>query len=169
MRRIVAKAEPRFDLDLEYGREAEQRLAELFDYLAEGSAKVEVKRKRIIDLWLYVEQFCDKGKTGNFRPSGISVSTAHVYAFAIAGTGIMIVIPTALLRESLSHPSVRDSAETDGTCPTRGKLVHLRALFDTYQKSAKAPSSAAKPEPAAPTINTDEPISFTADDVLRWG
>lgn len=161
---LVAKAEPRFDLDLNYGREAEERLAEFFDWIAGGSGQVEVKRKRIVDLSLYVEQSCDKGRTGRFQPSGISVSTAHVWAFAVANTGIMIVIPAALLRESLSHPSVVDKAETDGSCPTRGKLVHLKAIFDTYMRRPQPGTGREQNQQAA---LSSAPINLTAADI-KW-
>lgn len=166
--KLVKKAEPRFDLDLNYGRQAEARLAEFFDWIAEGKGRVEVKRKRIIDLSIYVEESCDKGRTGRFAPSGISVTTAHVWAFAIADTGIMMVIPTQLLKESLSHPSVKDKAETDGSCPTRGKLVHLRAIFDTYMRSSGQADVTACAQCGRDSCEGHGPVEVVHAKPLNW-
>jgi hypothetical protein len=135
----ISKAEPRFDIDLAYGRQAELQLGEFLDWIAQGNGRVEVKRKRIADLELYVEEYCDKGRTGHYEPSGILVTAAHAWAFTVSESGISMLIPTPLLVASLSHRSVRYASCTKGTCPTRGKLVNLRAIFDTYNRlKAKA-------------------------------
>jgi hypothetical protein len=129
----IAKAEPRFDLDLQYGHEGERNVQRVFDLVAAGSPKVEVKTKRrFIDLFLYVETHHDPGARGVFVPSGISVTTADLWVFNVGTTGVSHLIPTALLREAIQHPSAQDKTQTDGSCPTRGKLVHLDAIFATH-------------------------------------
>jgi len=128
------KAEPRFDLDATYGGQGELQIADYLDWIARGNGRVEVKRKRILDLFFYVETHCDKGRRGVYEPSGILGTTAAVWAFVIGDTGIAVLVPTDLLKASLGHPSVRDKEEKDGQCPTRGRLVNLAALLDTYRK-----------------------------------
>lgn len=130
-----SKAEPRFDLDCSYGKQGELQIAEFLDWIARGNGRVEVKRKRLLDLEFYVETACDKGRRGNYTPSGINVTTAHAWAFVIADTGIAIIVPTEVLREMLDDPSARDRAERDGSCPTKGRLINLGALL--YRQKRK--------------------------------
>lgn len=115
--------EPRFDLDLPYGKQGELQISEFLDWIATGNGRVEVKRKRYLDHRLYVETHCDKGRTGTYRPSGITTTTAHVWVFVIGDTGIHVAIPIDLLRFMLSDPSSRPREERDGDCPTRGMLI----------------------------------------------
>jgi hypothetical protein len=74
----TGKAEPRFDLDYAYGRQGELQIGEFLEWIANGNGQVEVKRKRFLDLDFYVETHCDKGRKGNYQPSGISVTTAKM-------------------------------------------------------------------------------------------
>ena len=129
-----AKAEPRFDLDLSYGRAGELQMAAFYRLVADGSGLVEVKRKRLIDLELYVETECDKGATGHYTPSGISVTTAATWCFVIADSGIHVAIPTALLRTMLTAPSSRPKEEHDGDCPTRGMLINFGMLLRRFRQ-----------------------------------
>lgn len=122
-------AEPRFDIDATYGGQGELLLADYLTWLAEGNGRIEVKRKRYCDLRFYVETHCDKGRRGEYQPSGISVTTASAWAFVIADTGISIIVPTDELRAMITDSSTKDVAEADGTCPTRGKLINLTVLL----------------------------------------
>jgi hypothetical protein len=128
------RAEPRFDIDLAYGRQGELQISDYLTWLAEGNGRIEVKRKRYIDLNFYVEMQCDKGRTGVYLPSGISITTAEAWAFPIADTGIAVIIPTNELRSMLEDPSTYDREERDGSCPTRGKLVNLGALLYRHKR-----------------------------------
>ena len=71
------KGEPRFDLDLDYGKQAELQLGEYLDWIAAGNGRVEVKHKRLPDLDFYVETENDPGAAGQYQPSGISITTAQ--------------------------------------------------------------------------------------------
>jgi len=125
----LGKAEPRFDIDLAYGHQGELQIGEFLDWIANGNAAVEVKRKRFLDHRIYVETHCDKGRSGVFAPSGINVTTAAMWVFIIGDTGVHIAIPTDLLREQLNDPSSSDKEERDGSCPTRGKLIDFCVLL----------------------------------------
>jgi hypothetical protein len=146
------KAEPRFDIDLPYGRQAELQLADYLSWLAEGNGRIEVKRKRRLDLWFYVETHCDKGRRGVYAPSGISTTGAAAWAFTIADTNISIILPTEDLRAALIDPSTRDCEENDGSCPTRGRLVSLNVLLYRHQRRQQqvAPAPPRPVEPARP-------------------
>lgn len=121
------KAEPRFDLDLAYGRQAELQIRDFLDWVAAGNGRVEVKRKRYLDHRFYVETHCDYAARGEYRPSGINATTAVVWAFVIGDTGIHVAIPTEILKAAVGQG--RDVEERDGTCPTRGKLIDFAALL----------------------------------------
>lgn len=123
------KAEPRFDLDVEWGRQGELQIGDFLAWIANGDARVEVKRKRILDHKLYIETHCDKGRRGLYAPSGINVTTAQVWCFVIGDTGIHVAIPTDLLREAIREPTSRFVEEPDGSCPTRGVLLDLCVLL----------------------------------------
>ena len=129
------KAEPRFDIDATYGGQGELQIADYLTWLANGYGRIEVKRKRYLDLNFYVETHCDKGRKGLYQPSGISVSTATAWAFVIGDTGIALIIPADELRSMLDDPSSQDKQEVDGSCPTKGKLVSLNVLL--YRRRGK--------------------------------
>ena len=129
------KAEPRFDIDVDYGRQGELQICEYLTWLANGNGRIEVKRKRYLDLNFYVETHADKGRTGVYQPSGITITTAAAWAFVIADTNISLIIPTDELRAMLDDPSSRDREERDGSCPTRGKLVSLNVLLYRRRRS----------------------------------
>ena len=82
-----------------------------------------------------METHCDRGCRGVFQPSGIHMSTAHVWAFVIGDSGIAVIVPIGHLRAMLEDPSARDRAETHGAYPTRGKLINLGALLWRYKQS----------------------------------
>jgi hypothetical protein len=136
------KCEPAFDRDLSYGEQGELLVDNFLEWIARGNGRVEVKRKRRIDFELYVETSCDKGRKGFYKPSGINLTKADVWVFIVHETGIAIFIPTPLLKEFLFHCSVRDKEERDGSCPTKGKLVNLAALFRELDRKGKKPIKA---------------------------
>ena len=125
----MTRAEPRWDIDLPYGKQGECQLGDYLTWIAEGNGRVEVKRKRYLDVEFYVETHCDKGRLGDYRPSGITVTEADMWAFVIADTGLALCVPTELLRAAILHPTARAKEEEDGTCPTRGMLVNVGAML----------------------------------------
>src|SRR3972149_12288512 len=70
------RPEPRFDIDFSYGNVGERLRETHYAWIMDGSGKVEVKRNRYLDLHLYVEQSCNKGRGGCYEPSGINVTEA---------------------------------------------------------------------------------------------
>jgi hypothetical protein len=132
------KAEPRFDLDVKKGEQGELLIGTYLDWIAAGNGRVEVKRKGYYDLAFYVETHCDKGRAGVYQPSGISITTAHAWAFVIAGSDISLIVPTEHLRSMLEHVTTKDRACNEGSCPTRGKLINLAAMLYEFRKREQA-------------------------------
>lgn len=152
------KAEPRFDIDYAYGRKGELIIGDFLRGIADGKGRVEVKRKRYLDWWFYVETHCDKGRTGNFEPSGISVTEAEAWAVVFGDTGISLLVPTHELRALIDDASSRDRTESDGQCPTRGKLVNLVVLLWRHKQQARA----AEPR------KVSETVKVPAETDIRW-
>jgi hypothetical protein len=122
---------PEWDIDKSYGEEGERRFAELFGWLATGDPRVEVKRKRRTDDWFYIElQHNPHGR--GWRNSGLHTTQAEIWAFVIADTGVMVAFPTALLRAALRYGIGKPAAETDGDCPTEGRLLRLPNLMTVF-------------------------------------
>lgn len=138
---IVSKAEPRFDLDLSYGQKGETLIGTFLEWIGTANGQIEVKRKRILDLKFYVETHCDKGRRGNYAPSGILVTTSTAWAFVLGDTNISLIVPTVELRAMLDDPSTQDKEERDGNCPTRGKLIDLAVLLYRHKQKFEIPKA----------------------------
>lgn len=123
------RAEPHFDIDLEYGKLGERHVDEVLREIACGNGRVEVKRKSVPDEWFYVETHCDYGRRGQYWASGILNTKADTWAIVMGDTGKTIIVPTPLLRQMLDDPSSQDKEERDGNNPTRGRLVSLVVLL----------------------------------------
>lgn len=121
---------PAFDFDLAYGEDGERRAASVLGWLLDGDARVEVKTKRRTDDWLYVETEQDPGGTGTlWRPSGIATTEAPHWAYVVAETGILIVVPARALRWSVTNGVGRDKECRDGDNPTRGQLLRFARIL----------------------------------------
>lgn len=129
-------AEPRFDLDYAYGRQGELLVGDYLAQLANGQSQIEVKRKSYVDANFYVETECDKGRTGTFHPSGLSTSEAETWAFVIADTRIVLLVPCELLRKAVAHKSAIRKEEKDGSCPTHGFLINIGLLLNLAKAEA---------------------------------
>lgn len=127
--RIQNGYEPRFDVDMVFGHQAELWTGRLVDYLKAG--RIEVKHKRRLDSSFYVEYSCLRG--GLWQPSGISTTEAAIWLFMIADTGVAVVVEATRLRSVVKHIfKVRPRSrvrETDGSHPTLGVLVRLSDLL----------------------------------------
>lgn len=119
--------EPRFDLNLREGLHGEDTVAA---FLGLDSSRIEVKRKSYRDTHFYIEYEHDPDRKQVYRPSGIQTTTAHYWVFVIDDTGIQVVIPTVKLRAAFDSVIGQFKAETDGDCPTHGRLVSLAALLN---------------------------------------
>lgn len=126
---MTAGYEPRFDHDYPYGRQGEFLVDDVMAWLAAGQAQIETKRKRRVDLRLYVECYQNPRRCGTWKPSGINVSTAEYWAYVVADTGCVLFIPRHLLLDAIDHQLGREAQETDGDNPTAGRLIHLGQIL----------------------------------------
>lgn len=122
--------EPRFDHDYEYGQQGELLIGDAIAALRGGQARVEVKRKRRLDDWLYVELMQDPGGTGTrWKDSGLNVTAAEWWAYVVGDTGFLLFIPTDLLRWAVSVEGGKPCEEKDGDNPTMGRLFRVSWLL----------------------------------------
>ena len=121
---------PAFDFDLAYGEAGERRAETVLRWLVDGDVRVEVKTKRRGDDWLYVETFQDPGGAGTrWKPSGISITGASLWAYVVGNTGIVLVLPADLLRRSIAEGRGKELACEDGDNPTQGRLLRVGRLI----------------------------------------
>jgi hypothetical protein len=127
--------EPRFDHDYAYGQQGEFLIGDAIKSLGDGQGRVEVKRKRRLDDMIYVELMQDPGGAGTrWKPSGLNVTDAEWWAFAVGDTRMILFIPTDLLRWAVSTDAGRPCAETDGDNPTEGRLFRVSWLIQSLQR-----------------------------------
>lgn len=93
--------DPRWDITLRYGEGGERYVYELL-HMSPGE-HIEVKRKSYIDDHFYFETEQSPRADGTFGPSGLNTTKADHWAFVIADTGVVVIVPTRLLRERFGH------------------------------------------------------------------
>lgn len=134
---------PYWDVDRPWGEAGQEYVKEVFSWPA--ASKIEVKRKRRIDEWIYVELEQNPFGKG-WRPSGLAVTQAELWAWVVAGTGAMFICRADMLRAALGcdRPWIRKAREDDGECPTRGKLIEIPRMLawvsNVYGLGPEAPS-----------------------------
>jgi hypothetical protein len=138
--RMTNGYQPKWDLDLKLGEAAQRYVLQRFIWLCDGDGHihVEVKHKRRSDDWLYVEQEHRPPGATEYRPSGISASEAELWAYSIGDTGAVIFVPTFALRSAIAAGYGRPVEETDGDCPTRGRLLRIATILNQAHMIAEA-------------------------------
>jgi hypothetical protein len=126
---------PSFDVDWRYGVTdgGEALVREICGLIDSEKVHIEVKRKRRSDGYFYVELEHDPGRRQAFIPSGLSITTAEVWAFAIADTGVVLMAKTEALTTAIGRNYGFPAAETDGSCPTRGRLLSFWDLLSAFR------------------------------------
>lgn len=123
---------PQWDNDLEYGQAGEAFICEVFPEIDDG--RTEVKRKRYIDDLFYVEYECRRAD--GWQPSGIATSTASMWAFVIADTGLALVVPKVTVvevaRKVWNEKPSRHKQCVVGSHPTKGVLVSFQEFMDFH-------------------------------------
>ena len=127
--------EPSFDIDWRYGVTAggEALVREICGLIDDEKVHIEVKRKRRSDGYFYVELEHDPGRRQAFVPSGLSITTAEVWAFVIADCGLVLMTKTEALTTAVDRNYGFPAAETDGSCPTRGRLLSFWDLLSALR------------------------------------
>ncbi len=117
---------PNWDYDLAFGAEGEATAK------AWHRGGHETKAKRRLDDGFYLEYEQNPFDQG-WRPSGVMVTDAPYYEWVIAETGIVLAVPTPVLRHCVTHELGYPVEETDGTCPTRGRLLRLSDMLTAWK------------------------------------
>lgn len=91
----VGHTRSKFDLDLEYGTEGENKVLSILN----GAKKVEVKSDKIA----YFSRRIAVEYEFSGKPSGIATTEADYWAFLIEQTGTVIFIPTDKLKQLCRH------------------------------------------------------------------
>ena len=115
-----------FDLDLKFGVEGENTVANLLSI-----DTVEVKRDA---RWketgnLYIETECWYNSSQSWEPSGLSVSRATHYAFVLEG--MVVILPTDQLKE-ITYSNGRPIECKIEPNPSKGYLIKLSHIVE-YQ------------------------------------
>lgn len=139
--RVPIGYEPRFDVDVERGKQGEMFVHGIIDALKNGGHRIEVKtdeRSRETGN-VYVEYECRK--RGEYVKSGIATSEAQVWVFVLDQGNVALAISTERLRE-LARSAFRKgriAEERDGSHPTRGALIRLPDLISAGTHAVRAP------------------------------
>lgn len=119
---------PGWDIDLEWGKEGEARVAEM---LGLSGKTIEVKRDRhTYSPNLFIETH--QQRAGIWLPSGVKTSTADFWVYIMGET--FTVIPTGVLKLAVQmYSSECDAIVITHDTPTRGVLIP-RVLIQQVQR-----------------------------------
>jgi len=143
--RMAAGRNPEWDIDWEIGKNGELFVIDLIQSLKDGT-RVETKT----DIWaartgnLYIEYSCRY--FGEYKPSGIAVTTAEVWALVLA-TEVTVFAPVDRLKAVARYYYVRGYTKNggiNGTHPTWGVLIPVRNLLGDLMRPPELPP---RPQP----------------------
>ncbi len=139
---ITSNSDSRYDVSWRYGvtEGGEALVRHVCGQVDDDHVWIEVKRKRRNDGKFYVELEHDPGRRGRFIPSGLSVTHADIWAFVIEDTANMHWTSTTVLKTAIERNYGFPAKETDGSCPTRGRLL---SVFDLIGATKPGPASRA--------------------------
>lgn len=135
---MTAGYEPRWDRDLERGKQGEMFAHRIAMMSRDGSSTVEVKT----DAWwlktqrFYVELECYHASKGQWRPSGLATTEALYWTFVAGKHEVEMTLATAHLRRAVKYAAERHSNNSKAECakgshPTRGVYVYLYDIAHT--------------------------------------
>jgi hypothetical protein len=122
-----------FDIDLKRGQQAELWVVDICEMMAKRSGEIEVKCDfRWEDTGrIYIEMEC-RGRDGIWRPSGLAVTKAKLWAFKLGNHAGLFCFDTDWLRKAVamaaSHPNNHVECKY-GANPTRGVTVHVNHFW----------------------------------------
>lgn len=150
--RISDGYEPRFDIDIERGRQGEMFVLGILEALKEGGSRVEVKRDdRSQETGnIYVEYQCRR--RDGWAASGIAVSEAQIWVFVLCLGDLAVCVSTERLKQlaRVAYRRGRVAEETDGSHPTKGVLIRLTDLVRSGTKAFRGTNKATSCSREAP-------------------
>lgn len=138
--RVPDGNEPRFDIDIERGKQGEMFVHGIIEALKGGGHRVEIKRDdRSQETGnIYVEYMCRK--RGRFEWSGIATTEAQIWVYVLEQGHLAVAISTERLKD-LARTAIqrgRVAEERDGSHPTKGAIVPIRDLIQAGTRAVKA-------------------------------
>lgn len=133
----IQRGRPEFDVDLRFGEAAEAYIEDVRSGFFAGKVEVKHDSRYSTTGNLYVEYECFRG--GRWQRSGIATTEAHVWAFVLYGSNLILAAPTDLLKEICRRQlkAGRVAQETDGSHPTKGVLLPASTLLAWVRDKAK--------------------------------
>lgn len=155
--------------DSEMTLELLRRLAAFRGYVSDRKARAglegELRLTEVLigelrlDSYFYVETHQSPRTRDEYKPSGINTTRAAYWAFCIADTNVIVMVPTPVVRQAAK--AARKVSETDGDNPTKGRLTtfneFLAAAHELYDTAHGAPTD--EPPPPAPA-DTDPDAAY---------
>lgn len=124
--------QPRFDHDLEIGRQGELFVASVQDSFADGTVHIETKTdQRVAQTGnVYIEYKQKPSGYLDFKDSGIATTQAALWAFVLP-SNVLIVAPTESVRAAARHyyPGHRREC-VRGDNPTRGVVIRVGSFVE---------------------------------------
>lgn len=128
---VHAGKEAGFDICLDYGKQGEKCVDNQLAHLYRCSTcEVKTDAMALQTGRIFVEYSCQH-RDGVWRPSGIAITEAHLFAFVFGDTGVTLIFPTEALK-SVARPvlKARGFAEhKTGENPTKGVVIELRDVM----------------------------------------
>lgn len=138
MRADYDKSLSHFDLDMKRGKQGELFVSDIRDAFASGTSRIEVKTdfRFFESMRFYIETEC-RGRDGVWRPSGLNVTRAQLWAIVLGNLPGMMIFDTDWLRRAVAVSAGMSGSNIlscdYGENPTKGVVVtlhHLRMARD---------------------------------------
>lgn len=120
--------EPRWDIDSERGRQAEEWVGHIRKGLQSGSVEVKLDERSMDTGNIYVEYRSYNRTLGEFVDSGITTTQASVWVFVLIQKSLAICIETTMLKRMAREyykAEKNRKKETDGSNPTMGVVIPM--------------------------------------------
>jgi len=146
-----------FRVKFQYGKHAEWYSKMVWEHILESSPEIEVKRESRENGDFYIETEQDPGRTGTFKPSGITQTATSYWIEALGNTGIIVGIPTWILRRAVESKYGKELNFTEGDNPTKGRLMSLKNIVESMDADKKA----------SRCIHQEAPAKFLDQDFFK--
>ncbi len=135
--RMADGYEPRFDIDMEIGRQGEIFITSVIDAMKGGaSCEVKTDEKSAVTGNIYVEFECFR--LGRWQKSGIATTEAEVWAFVLGSAALCIPTDKLKVLARLRWHAGGERECTRGSHPTKGVIIPIPWLLKQLGTSAQA-------------------------------
>lgn len=135
--RMADGYEPRFDIDMEVGRQGEIFITSVIDSLKDGASvetKTDVRALQTGNIYVEFECF----RLGQWRKSGIATTEAEVWVFVLGVAALCIPTETLKVLARLRWHAGGVREQPRGSHPTKGVIIPIPWLLRELANQAKA-------------------------------